>query len=116
LHPQALRIALELEALAAPANVGLALHWLAHLGRAVGFEPGARVAPERVERDVGRWCIECHRGLLVFPEQGRISNPTRYLFGSFWPIRVPATIPRTRKHHKETTAMVLLLPRVRARR
>src|SRR5262249_16179524 len=53
LHPRALGIAPEREALAAPADVGLAAHGLPHLGRAVGFEPGPRGAAERVERTVG---------------------------------------------------------------
>src|SRR5262249_53163409 len=48
LHPRALRVALELEALAAPADVALA-GGLAHLARAIGLEPGARVAPKRIE-------------------------------------------------------------------
>jgi len=53
----------------------------------------------------------------AFPEQGQISNPTRYLFCFFWPITAFATIPRTLKRHKETNAMgLLLLPRVTARR
>ena len=88
LHPRALRLALELEALAAPADVGFALHGLAHLGRAVGLQPGAGVATKAIEtrcRLVGgdadrthacllRSCArECRMG--AFPEQGPISNP-----------------------------------------
>jgi len=57
LHPPRLRIALELEALAAPADIGFALRGLAHLGRAVGFEPGAGVAAE----DVVGLRVECKR-------------------------------------------------------
>jgi hypothetical protein len=55
--------------------------------------------------------------MRAFPEQGRISNSTPMAVLFFWPITAAATIPRTRKRHKETNAMVLLtLSRAPARR
>src|SRR6185369_9669466 len=49
LEPLALRLALVLEALAAPADVAFGLGGLPHFAWAVGFEPGARFAPEGLE-------------------------------------------------------------------
>src|SRR5690606_8404642 len=50
LEPEALRLGLERPLPAAPAAVGVVLDGLSHLGRTVGFEPCARLAPEICER------------------------------------------------------------------